>query len=193
MISYFLKLPFVKRLVLWLFKARGQDVFSQIQPYVGSGLSILDVGVGVGDVTLAMKRAGNTVTALDVVDLSCTPLVKPMLYDGRTMPFVDDSFDLATIITTLHHAPDPDRVLAEAARVARRIILMEDVIYSTSHKYATFFMDSLLNLEFFGHPHSNKSDEQWKATFARLGLTLVEEKAHQSFLVMRHKTYVLER
>lgn len=193
MSSYLLKLPFAKRLLLRMLKTRGQDVFSQIQPYMGSGVSILDVGAGAGDVALAMKRAGNTVTALDIVDKSCTPEIKPVLYDGHTMPFADDSFDLATLITTLHHTPDPDHVVAEAARVAKRMIVMEDVIYTKPHKYATFFMDSLLNVEFFGHPHSNKSDEQWKATFARLGLTLVEERAHQSFLVMRHKVYVLER
>lgn len=183
---------FVRRLVLRLATPRGRDVMRHIQPFLRNNEKVLDVGVGIGDVTLAMQRAGNDVTGLDVEDLCCTPEVKPVLYDGKTMPFADKSFDLATIITTLHHTPDPDHIVAEAARVARRIIIMEDVFYSAPHKYATFFMDSLLNLEFFGHPHSNKNDAQWKATFDKLGLRLVEERAHRSFLVMRHKIYVLE-
>lgn len=189
----FLQLPIIQRVVWRLVRTRGQDVYRQIQPFLRQREKILDVGVGAGDVMLAMQEAGNDVTGLDVENLSCTPEVRPILYNGHTMPFADDSFDLATIITTMHHAKDPDRVLVEAARVAKRLIVMEDVFYSTPHKYATFFMDSLLNLEFFGHPHSNKNNEQWKAAFKKLGLKLVEERAHKSFLVMRHKIYVLER
>jgi hypothetical protein len=92
----------------------------------------------------------------------------------------------------LHHAPNPEAVLQEAARVAKRVIITEDVYYNIVHKYATFFMDSLLNLEFIGHPHSNKTDAQWREVFQKAGLRLTGEKAMASFLVLRHRMYVLE-
>lgn len=184
--------PSVRRAVLRLAEPRAHDILRQLAPFLRSNEHILDVGSGIGDVTLAMQQAGNDVTALDVENLSCTPEVQPVLYDGHTMPFANKSFDTATIITTMHHATDPDRVLAESARVAKRLIIIEDIYHSTPHKYATYFMDSLLNLEFVGHPHSNKTDEQWKAAFTKLDLKLVAEQANKSFVVMRHKLYVLE-
>lgn len=57
----------------------------------------------------------------------------------------------------------------------------------------TYFFDSLLNLEFVGHPHSNKSDKQWKKTFENLDLKLVDIKYNYSFLVFKHATYYLEK
>lgn len=185
--------PTVQRFVLRLAEPRSQDIYRQIQPFLQKDQTILDIGPGIGDVTLAMQQAGHMVTPLDVENLSCTPLVQPVLYDGRTMPFADNSFDIATIITTMHHAKDPDRVLAEAARVAKRLVIVEDIYHSRLHKNATFFMDSLLNLEFAGHPHSNKTDGQWKRAFDKLGLTLVADLPKKSFVVMRHKLYVLEK
>jgi ubiquinone/menaquinone biosynthesis C-methylase UbiE len=39
--------------------------------------------------------------------------------DGRSLPFDDDSFDVAVFDSTLSHVPGPDRALAEAFRVTR--------------------------------------------------------------------------
>ena len=39
--------------------------------------------------------------------------------DGRTLPFGEDEFDLVVMHTVLCHVPQPERVLAEAARVLR--------------------------------------------------------------------------
>ena len=131
-------------------------------------------------------------TALDVQDLSFTPMMHPSLYDGQHMPFKDKSFDTALILTVLHHVADQKTILLEAKRVAKRIIIIEDVHYNTFHKYITFFMDSLFNLEFFGHPHSNRDNTEWRAVFKQYKLKLVEEKAMKSFLVLRHRMYVLD-
>ena len=43
---------------------------------------------------------------------------------AEELPFGDDEFDLVAAIETLEHVPDPERTLAEMARVARRHLLV---------------------------------------------------------------------
>jgi len=83
--------------------------------------------------------------------------------------------------------------LREVGRVANRIVIIEDIYGGLVGKYATFFFDNLFNLEFFGHPHSNKSDEEWKKCFKRLGFSLVREDKKRSMVFFEHGIYILER
>jgi hypothetical protein len=56
--------------------------------------------------------------------------------------------------------------------------------------------DSWVNWEWRGHPHSNRSDAQWRETFGRLGLRVASSDEHIHWLWpwrFRHATYVLER
>jgi len=50
-----------------------------------------------------------------------------------------------------------------------------------------------MNFEFIGHPHSNKSDKQWRKTFEDLGLKLLDVKYHHSNLIFKHADYYLEK
>lgn len=182
------------RKLLWRVAAsRARSCVQQIAPSLPPpGAKLLDIGAGICDITLTLVNLGYRVTPLDVEDYSCTPLLRPVLYDGRTMPFKDKAFDTALLLTVLHHTPEPEVVLREAQRVAQRIIIIEDVYSSQLHKYLTCFMDSLLNLEFWHHPHSNKTDKEWRQLFKEFGLKLITVKASKSFGVFRHRLYVLE-
>ena len=116
-----------------------------------------------------------------------------MVYDGERLPFADKSFDACTIITVLHHTPDPDAILREAMRVTRkRIVIMEDIFRNPLQKQLTFFTDSLVNLEFEGHPHTNRSDAEWKETFERMGLKLVFREDFRTLVFFRQVVYVVE-
>jgi ubiquinone/menaquinone biosynthesis C-methylase UbiE len=186
------KTALTRRFLLALAAPRARETVDHFAHYLQPGERILDVGSGICDITKLLIDQGQQVTALDVKDFSFVPDVHPVLYDGQHMPFAPKQFDTALILTVLHHTPNPEAVLQEATRVARRVIITEDVYYNIVHKYATFFMDSLLNLEFLGHPHSNKTDAQWREVFRKAGLHVKGEKAMGSFLVLRHRMYVLE-
>jgi ubiquinone/menaquinone biosynthesis C-methylase UbiE len=181
-----------RRLFLKLTAPRAHETVRHFAACLQPRETILDVGSGIGDVTQLLMKEGYQVTALDVKNISFIPTIKPVIYDGRVMPFADKSFDTALILTVLHHAHNPETVLLEAARVARRVIIIEDVYSSKPHKYATFFMDSLLNLEFIGHPHTNQTDQSWQQTFRDIGLELMDTKVMKSWVVLRHKMYILE-
>ncbi len=95
----------------------------------------------------------------------------------------------------LHHTDDPRFYLEELKRVTKsRIILAEDVLTSkTSNKYIKL-ADSLINLEFKGHPHSNFTDDQWKSIFDNLGLEISDEFERNFivyFLYMKCRFYIL--
>ena len=56
----------------------------------------------------------------------------------------------------------------------------------------TFLTDSVLNLEFSGHPHNNRPDSGWRDAFRRLGLEMRHSASQRIFVLFRQATYVLE-
>ena len=183
----------LRRAVSRLAAPRARDVADRIQPLLRPGDRVVDIGSGTCQICEILQGRGFAVTPVDVADLSFVDSIAPRVYDGHTLPFAAGDFDVGLLITVLHHTPDPDRIVREAARVCRRLIVVEDVHRGTAHKYFTFAMDSLVNLEFVGHPHTNRSDGEWRATFARLGLRVVHSAYQRSLGVFRHATYQLER
>ncbi len=101
------------------------------QPYLAGITSLLDIGVGTG---LALRHVMDqnphitTFAGVDVRDLRLKALAVPMqLYDGHTLPFPAERFDVALLFYVLHHCQDPYRLLAEAIRVIKsRLIVIEE-------------------------------------------------------------------
>jgi ubiquinone/menaquinone biosynthesis C-methylase UbiE len=93
--------------------------------------SLLDVGCGEGVVTRRMAaRAGARATGLDVESprlraiWAASPGVDYVVGDAQALPFADDEFDLVSLVEMLQLVADPSRALAEAARVARRAVIV---------------------------------------------------------------------
>ena len=141
-------------------------------PYLNENDSILDVGSGNGLVAHTLREVGYEVTPLDVADLSYDDSVKPVVYDGQKMPFEDNTFDVALLLTVLHHIDEPDAVLRESCRVARRVIVIEDIYENKLQKKLTFVMDSLVNWGYAECPHTNKDDAGWRTTFREMKMNL---------------------
>ena len=193
LVKFLQKNNFFRGVVYKLSKARANDIFGKIKPFLNKKSHILDIGAGTCNVCEILLEEGYNIVPLDIQDLSFVNNIKPILYDGDKIPFDDNKFDIALILMVLHHISYPDRIIEEAKRVSRRIIIMEDIYTNIFHKYITYFLDSLLNLEFIGHPHTNKNNKLWKETFDKLGLKIVEARYSSSYLVLRHATYYLEK
>lgn len=76
-------------------------------------------------------------------------------------------------MTVLHHTKNPQKIIEEALRVAKRVIIIEDIYNTSFEKYKTFMLDSIFNFEFFTHPHSNKTDIEWKNYFKEKNIKLI--------------------
>jgi ubiquinone/menaquinone biosynthesis C-methylase UbiE len=175
-------------------KRRNRSKSALIDDFLDSSSSLIDIGTGSGGLALYLKKKGFEVTSVDIVNKTTYPDISPIVYDGKTLPFQDNSFDVAMLITVLHHCPQPEQVFAEAVRVSnKKIIVLEDVYSNWLMKRLTWFMDSLVNLEFKGHPHSNKSETEWEALFQKHNLRIKQKTTTKVLGIFTQVMYHLEK
>lgn len=95
--------------------------------HLGPGERVLDVGSHDGALAHRLRIA---LPSLSIIAIDIAPAREPLIpvqaYDGCQLPFADKSFDTVLLADVLHHDTAPERVLAEAARVARHRILIKD-------------------------------------------------------------------
>ncbi|MEJ2278258.1 MAG: class I SAM-dependent methyltransferase [Candidatus Lokiarchaeota archaeon] len=175
---------------LWLKDAHRK--INRIEKFLKKDYKILDVGGGPGTVCYLLKCMGFNSKTIDIKDLSIFKDIKTLIYDGQKFPFKDNSFDLTLILTVLHHTISPETILSEAKRVSRRIIIIEDIYKNQFQKYFTFLMDSLVNFQFFNHPHNNKNHKNWLESFKKLKLKLLYYQIDRNAPFLYQATYFLE-
>jgi len=96
----------------------------------GKGLSVLDIGTGTGLFAEALLARGVQVTGIDpnqdLLDMAgrLVPGAAFLAGTAETLPFGNGSFDLVWMSHVLHETDDPQAALAEAARVARRRVVV---------------------------------------------------------------------
>lgn len=181
----------LKKILMRLWKKDASRKLSWINQYLKKHDKILDIGCGPCFLTSFLSERGFEVTPVDVQNLSAFKKIKPIIYDGGNLPFKKNSYDLALLLTVLHHIKDFKAIIKEAKRVSKKIIIIEDVYHNNFNKYLIYFFDSLLNLEFFNHPHNNLNDSQWKRLFKEENLKLEDTQYHQIALFCTQATYYL--
>jgi len=120
--------PVVRRLMAG-FERTLDDCFAQAAPQ-----SVLDVGCGEGVLTeqWARRLGDRRVVGIDLEDPKLSaewsararPNLEFVTTPGGKLPFRDREFDLVTAIEALEHIPEPERTIAEMARVARGHLLI---------------------------------------------------------------------
>jgi ubiquinone/menaquinone biosynthesis C-methylase UbiE len=120
--------PVVRRLMAG-FEGDLDDLFTRAAPD-----SVLDVGCGEGVLTerWAASLGDRPVVGIDLDDPKLAgewatrqrPNLSFRVMPASDLPFDDGSFDLAAAIEVLEHVPDPERTVAEMARVAKRHLLV---------------------------------------------------------------------
>jgi SAM-dependent methyltransferase len=191
--EWMLRKPLVRNFIRRSIPARMKIKYERIARHLSPDNTILDIGTGNGGLVKGLRDHNFTVETVDVKNISFFPDIQPVVYDGETLPFEDKTFDSCTIVTVLHHTPSPEAILDEALRVTRkRIVIMEDIYRNPLQKHLTYFVDSLVNLEFADHPHTNKSDAEWRALFAEKGLKLVFREDFRTLVFFRQVVYVVE-
>lgn len=165
------KLGWFEVISLWYINLKVKKVLKIIKPWI-IGKKILDVGVGLGGFYKALMDKGYEVTGVDVSDLSVLKGINPIIYDGKNLPFDNDSFDTSLLIHVLHHCDDGIRVLEETKRVSKRVIIVEDTYRNALEKYIVSFNDMLGNFEFFEYPY--KKTMAWKNLIEKKGWSILE-------------------
>lgn len=134
-----------------------------------SDIKGLDVGCGNGEISRSIQQArpGIQILGIDVlkrkdviIDVTC--------FDGKKIPFEDKSFDFAMLVDVLHHADEPELLLKECVRVARKFLLIKDHICDTAwDRKRLCFMDWVGNrLHGVSLPYNYFSRRDWEELFA---------------------------
>ena len=138
---------------------------------------VLDVGCGDGLIGSLMQRPRPDieVSGIDIAVRDQTH-IRVDEFDGLSIPRDDDSVDVVMLVDVLHHAEEPEKLLGEAARVARRALVLKDVTPLGPGSDATLrFMDWVGNAR-HGVPLPYKfwTQEEWRRAFADLDLSVEE-------------------
>ncbi|MBI2144642.1 class I SAM-dependent methyltransferase [Candidatus Woesearchaeota archaeon] len=147
----------------------------QIAFHCGEGARVLDVGCNDGLVAYMIKEYEPSLAIVGVdVQARKPAMIKRILYDGRRLPFPDNSFDVVMANDVLHHVANMGWLLKEMRRVSKRYIIIKD------HQKCAFFSQFFLSLaDCFGNlPYgipcvfNYKSLHEWAQLFGEADLKL---------------------
>src|SRR5713226_4694683 len=120
----------MKRLHAPVYSARLQELVRQITPHLKKCDRVLDVGCGFGALGKAILDAPSCPPAVEVLGLERVKreneLIPVEAYDGETIPYFSDAFDVVILADVLHHEHDPHRLIRECIRVATRLLIIKD-------------------------------------------------------------------
>lgn len=168
---------------------RARRVVERLREHLPPGGSLLDLGAGTGHTGVLLARQGWAVTLADAPPhpgawgqrLIAQPAARHLARQAGLrrvltpgpLPFPDAHFDTVLLAFVLHHCPDPPGVLREAARVARRRVLVLEDVTGDGQRPGRLarVLDALVNLE-AGHPHAQRSHADWLRLFGALHLTV---------------------
>jgi ubiquinone/menaquinone biosynthesis C-methylase UbiE len=191
--EYASTVEWLRKIVLPIGEVRATALASRIIPHLKEDDSIADIGAGICQISNELIKNGFFVTPVDILNVSPYPDVQPVVFDGKTLPFADNQFDVSLLITVLHHIPNPVAALEEALRVSKRVIIIEDVYKGLIQKYATFVMDSVVNFEYIGHPHTNKSSQEWLEVFDQHNLRVLAHEETPFWKYFQHALFHVEK
>jgi len=142
---------------------RDTAILNGLERLLNGEKTLLDVGCGNGRFTAKISKKFN----LDIqgIDIYCpkTTHSPVLVFDGKTIPFADNSFDSVFFIDVLHHTKDIEQILKEAFRVSKKSVIIKD------HYCENHFERSILKLfDFIGNlrpevpiPYNFKSSNEW--------------------------------
>lgn len=182
-----------------------------VREYFPKGGRLLDVGCGDGSGARQFAEAqGMQPVGIDVVDGNAAE-IDFQVYDGTTIPFEDGRFDAAIVIHVLHHTADPDRVVAEVARVCRpgaRLMIIEDMASSRLQNFFTKASDLWGNrvrnfwrsitgrrkaaMMHVPMTYNIRTYPGWISTFAAHGLRLLHTQSIPHKMI-EHGVFMLEK
>ena len=123
------------------------------------GRTALDVASGGGHTARRLRESG-----FDVVTLDPAPGMRAdVLAPAEHIPFGDSSFDVVACRIAPHHFSDVRTAVAEMARVAARLVLVEDTLYESET------VEEAERLRDPTHVRSY-SEEEWRRLFEDAGL-----------------------
>ena len=155
-----------------VFSRRVRVLAEAIANFLPQGSRVLDVGAGSGEIAAAIlaRRPDLSIEGCDVYVRPETH-IPVREFDGRSLPFQDESFDYAILVDVLHHADDPAALLREVSRVAPAIVIKDHYRNGMLAGPRLRFMDWVGNAPHGVRlPYNYLSRAEWQQLWAGLGV-----------------------
>jgi SAM-dependent methyltransferase len=157
----------------YIYNRRIEVLVRHLSRRIPNGSRVLDVGCGDGLLAKKIMALNNTlaIEGIDVLVRKETH-IPIQQFNGTTIPHVDKSFDVVMFVDVLHHTENPEILLSEASRVARKIVLIKDHTANGFMAFRTLrFMDYIGNAR---HgvvlPYNYWPEDKWRTSFEKLHL-----------------------
>jgi ubiquinone/menaquinone biosynthesis C-methylase UbiE len=170
----------------------------ELTPFLKGFKKVLDLGPSSGILAYQISKKLPK-TSFVGVDTHLQPkrYIKVIKYDGKKIPFPDNSFDCVMIIDMLHHDTRHEEVIREAKRVSKKYILIKDHYYEN---YLDFLV--LKIADYIGNkpynvnlPYAFLKLSEWDRIIKKLKLKTVKtDKFQYSFFhPAKHVVYLLKK
>ena len=169
-------------------KPRARKAARYIIPQISIGAAVLDIGAGNGLIAEIIASEKKTqMTLIDVLDWNLSKF-SLLLYDGLRIPFGNKQFDVALLVDVVHHSENEKALIKEAIRVAKKVVLIEEV---HEHKGMNILANITDNLQYilYGMPVGihNRGEVQWLAL-----LQSISPSARRVSAYFHHVVYTVE-
>ncbi len=151
-------------------------------PYLNKSEKVLDFGCGDLSLSSSLKLSipGLNITGVDVVDFKINQNdIKFIKYDGKKLPFKDNSFDTVVSFYVFHHCDNPINSFKECLRVGKRVVVVESVYRHPLEIPFMRFMDWIYNKFKSDSVHLSYqflSYKDWVKVFSQDKLKMVSSK-----------------
>ena len=163
------------RIFGWKRRAEARATLLHAQEFLTPGARVLDVGCGIGYALSVLERDFSChALGCDVVTPP-TRLKSFVRFDGNRLPYGDKSIDVALLIFVLHHAEEPSVLLREAARVARRaVVVVEDTPQNAiERRWGAMHIRSFNKRHGIPWQGAVRSEEEWRRLFQAMDMPVL--------------------
>lgn len=155
--------------------------------------SILDIGVGTGRISKPLQDNGYEVTGIDIsvkmLEKAREKGVRNLVVgDAKNLPFLDKSFDASIIVHVFRFVEDRAKMMSEAGRVSRNIVLSLIKERTSEPSGSSFDWSSIMKLysdlrEKYGYPLNSQRSvmRNWESVISRefppkMKIKIIEKK-----------------
>jgi SAM-dependent methyltransferase len=163
-----------------IFGRRVRALADNIAELIPAGTTnLLDVGCGDGTLAWAITARLPAVQSCGVEIRARPHTAIPVTeFDGRLLPFPNASFDVVMLVDVLHHAEEPRILIAEAARVTARVLIIKDHLADAWLSHARLRMMDWVGNIGHGVPlrYAYWSHREWQDAFRKAGLREIDRR-----------------
>lgn len=174
-------LDVIKRLHAgYVFERRAKVLAQMLSGLIPPGSSVLDIGSGNGAIADLIMKGHRTVRIRGIEVLKRPDcLIECDVFDGNRLPYGDASFDVSMFVDVLHHAPNIEELIREAARTSRCVLIKDHIAETALDRLTLKFLDWVANRPYGVRLIYNYMDRgRWAECLSNAGLRVVSWEEH---------------